>query len=193
MNVSAKNEAAEALAVIARSGDQMQTLRRYAHLAPFLLVWGAVWVAANVVTDFTPAWSDRAWLIGSAIGLLASVLWGLHLGRSSRRAIDGASRRGPQIRRFVMLGLALCCYFPAMFAVLGPLSARQVNAFASLSWALAYMIGGAWVGWRLFAIGGIAVAAILFGYLGIGPHYYLWMAACGGGTLIAGGLWLRKI
>ncbi len=40
MNVS-KNEAAEALAVIARSGDQMQTLRRYAHLAPFLLVWGA--------------------------------------------------------------------------------------------------------------------------------------------------------
>ncbi len=87
----------------------------------------------------------------------------------------------------------LCCYFPAMFAVLGPLSARQVNAFASLSWAIAYMIGGAWVGWRLFAIGGIAVVAVLFGYLSIGQHYYLWMAACGGGTLIAGGLWLRKI
>ena len=49
------------------------------------------------------------------------------------------------------------------------------------------MVAGAWVGWRLFAIGGIAAAAVVFGYLAIGQHYYLWMAGCGGGTLIAGG------
>jgi hypothetical protein len=92
-----------------------------------------------------------------------------------------------------MLGLTLCCYFPAMYAVLGALSARQANAFISLTWAFAYMIAGASVGWRLFAIGSIAAAAVVFGYLSIEQHYYLWMAACGGGALIAGGLWLRKI
>ena len=42
------------------------------------------------------------------------------------------------------------------------------------------------MGWRLFAIGAIAAAAIVFGYLAVGPHYFLWMAVCGGGALIAG-------
>jgi hypothetical protein len=191
MNVS-KNEAVEALELIARTGDQMQTLRRYARLAPFLLVWGSVWAGANVITDFMPAWSSRAWVIGSAIGAVVSLLLGIRLGRSGR-PLDGAAGRGPRIRTLVMLGLTLCCYFPAMYAVLGALSARQANAFISLTWAFAYMIAGASVGWRLFAIGSIAAAAVVFGYLSIEQHYYLWMAACGGGALIAGGLWLRKI
>ena len=93
----------------------------------------------------------------------------------------------------VMLGLALCGYFPAMYAVLGPLAAREANAFVSLFWAFAYMFAGAWIGWRLFAIGAVAAAAVVFGYLNVDQHYYLWMAACGGGPLIVGGLWLRKI
>jgi hypothetical protein len=191
MNVS-KDEAAAALAVIARSGDYMQVLRRYACLGPFLLIWGLVWAGANSITDLMPVWSGRAWFVGSAIGLGASVLWGLHLGRRASRPVEG-STQGPRIRSLVMMGLTLCCYFPAMYAVLGPLSARQANAFASLSWAVAYMIVGSVVGWRMFAIGCIAGAAVVFGYLCIGQHYYLWMAACGGGTLIAGGLWLRQV
>lgn len=191
MNVS-KSEAAEALELIARTGDQMQTLRRYAHVAPFLLVWGTVWTAADSITDLVPAWAARGWLIGSAIGVIVSLLLGLRLGRRARSAV-GDARRAPRIRSLVMLGVTLCCYFPAMYAVLGALSARQANAFVSLTWAFAYMIAGASVGWRLFAIGTVAVAAVVFGYLSIGQHYYLWMAACGGGTLIAGGLWLRKI
>ena len=191
MNVS-KNEAVEALELIARTGDQMQTLRRYASLAPFLLAWGTVWAGANVITDLVPAWSSRAWVIGSGIGAVVSLLLGIRLGRSGR-SVDGDARRGPRMRTLVMLGLTLSCYFPAMYAVLGALSARQANAFISLTWAFAYMIAGASVGWRLFAIGAIAAAAVVFGYLSIGPHYYLWMAACGGGALIAGGLWLRKI
>jgi hypothetical protein len=192
MNVS-RDEAVEALDVIARSRDQMLTLRRYARFAPFLLIWGAVWMVANGVTDFAPAWSGPAWLGSSGVGLIASILWGMHLGRRSRARADEGVRRGVWVPRVVMLGLAICCYFPVMFVVLGPLAARQANAFASLFWAFAYMFAGAWVGWRLFAIGAVAAAAVVFGYLTIGPHYYLWMAACGGGTLIAGGLWLRKI
>jgi hypothetical protein len=191
--IVSKNDAAEALAVIERSGDQMQTLRRYGRFAPYLLIWGLVWIAANGVTDLAPAWSPRAWLIGSAIGLALSVLWGIRILRSSGSRVPGDAERRPRVRGFVMTGLMLGCYFPAMYAVLGPFSARQENAFVSLSWAFAYMIAGAWIGWRLFAIGGIAAAAVVFGYLGIEQHYYLWMAACGGGTLIAGALWLRKI
>lgn len=191
MSVS-KNDAAAALEVIARSQKQMLTLRRYSRFAPFLLIWGIVWVVANSVTDLEPGWSGRAWLIGSGIALVVSTRWGIQLGRSRARAEDSLGRGflGPGL---VMAGLALGCYFPAMFVVLGPLAARQTNAFVSLFWAFAYMFIGAWVGWRLFMIGAVAAAAAVLGYLAIDQHYYLWMAACGGGALIAGGLWLRKI
>jgi len=158
MNVS-KTDAAEALDVIARSREQMVTLRRYIRFAPFLLFLGGVWIAANSVTDFVPAWSGRAWLVSSGIGLVASIVWGIQLSRrAGTRAAEGV-RRQVQMCRMVMLGLALCCYFPAMYAVLGPLAARQANAFVSLFWAFAYMFAGAWIGWRLFAIGAIAAAA----------------------------------
>jgi hypothetical protein len=40
---------------------------------------------------------------------------------------------------------------------------------------------------------GAASESRMFGYLIIEQHYYLWMGLCGGGSLIAGGLWLRKI
>jgi hypothetical protein len=192
MNVS-KSDAAAALDVIARSGEQMLTLRRYSRFAPFLLIWGAVWAAANSITDFEPAWSGRAWLIGSGMALVLSTLWGIQIGRRSRAQAHAPLRRGLLGPRLVMLGLAICGYFPAMYVVLGPLAARQTNAFVSLFWAFAYMFVGAWVGWRLFMIGLIAAAAVIFGYLAIDQHYYLWMAGCGGGALIAGGLWLRKI
>ncbi len=39
----------------------------------------------------------------------------------------------------------------------------------------------------------VTVTAILVGYLLLHEHYFLWMAAFGGGSLLVGGLWLRKI
>jgi hypothetical protein len=193
MNVS-KNEAADALDVIAHAKARMLTLGRYARLAPFLLTWGVIWIAANVITDLAPEWSNRAWIVGTVLGVVISMSLGIHLGRRARARPDSDdAQRTMQTRRLVLLGVAFFCYFPATFAVLGPLTTRQGNAFVSLFWAFAYMVIGAWVGWRLFAIGAVTAAAVLFGYLAVEQHYYLWMAACGGGALVAGGLWLRKI
>jgi hypothetical protein len=191
MNVS-KSEAVAALNVIARTDEQMLTLRRYAHMAPFLLVWGLVWVAANTTTDLAPAWSDRAWLLGSGAGLVVSVILGIRIGRRARAQATDSGRR-LRTRILIMMGLAICTYFPAMFVVLGPMPARQANAFTSLSWVIGYMFAGSLFGWRLFTIGAVAAAAIVFGYLAVEHHYYLWMAACGGGALIAGAAWLSKI
>jgi hypothetical protein len=49
------------------------------------------------------------------------------------------------------------------------------------------------VGLRLFTIGAVTAAAIVFGYLVLQEHYFLWMGLVAGGGLIAGGLWLRKL
>jgi hypothetical protein len=52
---------------------------------------------------------------------------------------------------------------------------------------------GVWIGMRLFWIGAITAAAILFGFFNIEHYYSLWMGVAGGGSLIAGGLWLRRV
>jgi hypothetical protein len=52
---------------------------------------------------------------------------------------------------------------------------------------------GAWIGWRLFAIGLAATLLILFGYYGVHDHYFLYMGCVSGGALMAGGVWLRHL
>jgi hypothetical protein len=96
-------------------------------------------------------------------------------------------------RRASLTGVAVLGFFPAMLSVLAPLEPMQGNAFISLFWAFAYMVGGAWLGLRLFITGAVTAVAVLVGYFLLKEHYYLWMAACGGGSLILGGLWLRKL
>jgi hypothetical protein len=193
MNVS-KEDAGRALEIVGDASARMLTLKRYAGLAPFLLTWGSVWILANAVTDIAPGRSPLAWLAGSVVGVSVSVLLGVGLARRrGSQSGDGITHRRRVGQRFAMAGLAMCSFFPAMFTVLRPLTVRQENAFVSLCWAFLYMIAGTWIGWRLFAIGAIAAAATTFGYVAIDQHYYLWMALCGGGALIAGGLWLRTI
>jgi hypothetical protein len=69
----------------------------------------------------------------------------------------------------------------------------QINAFISLFWTFAYMVAGIWIGWRLAAIGLVASAAILFAYVALEQHYFLVAGLAGGGSLILGGLWLRRV
>jgi hypothetical protein len=54
------------------------------------------------------------------------------------------------------------------------------------------MGSGIWAGRRLFAIGLVTAAGIMAGFIWIDEYYLLWMGLFGGGSLIAGGLWLRS-
>jgi hypothetical protein len=90
-----------------------------------------------------------------------------------------------------MLGTTMICYFVAMFLVLAPLNGRKTGAFISLFWTLAYMAAGSWVGTRLFTTGLVGTVGIVLSYLYAGNYFPLALAIVGGGTLIAGGLWVR--
>jgi hypothetical protein len=83
-------------------------------------------------------------------------------------------------------------FFTATFAVLPAHSGLQATAFISLFFMFAYMIFGALAGLRVFAVGLVATAAILYGYFSLAQHQFLWLGVCAGGALIVGGLWIRK-
>ena len=193
MNVT-RDEAARALGEINQAGGRMRRLGLYADMAPNFILWGLIWFAANLVTEFRPEWSPAAWqigtlLIGTPLTLYFVVRQGRRSGARIRQAGGDAKALGG---RMALLGAIAWAFFFSIIAVTAPLNGRQIDAFISLFFAFAYAIGGVWGGWRLIAIGGVAAAAILFGYFAIDQHFYLWMGVVGGGALFAGGLWLRK-
>lgn len=193
MNLS-KDDAARALDEIGRADQRMARVSRYGHAAPFFILWGVIWLAANTVVDLAPAQGALAWAIGNGAGLVGTCLLAARQARARKAAIR---RRGEDEKalglRWGLTFATLVAFFMALFVIVGPLGAREVNALISLIWAFIYMAVGVWTGWRIFVTGVVTAAAILFGFLFVHEHYYLWMGVFAGGSLILGGLWLRKI
>ena len=193
MNVT-RDEAAQALDEIGRAGGKVRRLSFYADMAPNFILWGVIWLVANLVTEFRPDLSGRAWTVGTLIiGAPLTLYFTIRHARRSGARMRQAGVDPKQLgSKYALLGVIAWAFFASIIAVTAPLNARQVDAFISLFFAFAYAIGGVWGGWRLIAIGGTAAAGILFGYFFLEQHFYLWMGLVGGGALFAGGLWLRK-
>ena len=187
-----QNEAALALATIDAARARSSQLQRYRRFAPYLILWGTIWLLANTVSDLAPARSGSVWLVLSLLGAAAS-FW---LGARQQAAVaDRASTRTrhEQSWRWMLCFLVIVAFQITVLAVLPPLDPRQQDTFISLFWTFLYMGLGAWLGWRLFTIGLAATLLILLGYYGVHSHYFLYMGCVSGGALIAGGLWLRRL
>jgi hypothetical protein len=191
MNID-KNEAALALAAIDAAGARSSQLQHYRRFAPFLILWGVIWLLANTVSDLAPAQSGVAWLTLTLLGATAS-FW---LGWRQHPAI--AENSMPRTRldqgwRWMLCFVVIIAFQLTVIAVLPPADSRQQDTFFSMFWTFLYMAIGAWTGWRLFAIGLAATLLILLGYYGVHSHYFLYMGCVSGGALMAGGLWLRRL
>ncbi len=190
MNVT-RDEAAQALKDIGQASEKVVRLKGYTHGAPHFILWGCVWLVANTVTQFWPERAGYAWLGGVGFGIVASTLMGFM--QSGARKPGGSAgfdvRLGRRIgiTSAIMLGFIFC-----MMLIAQPDTSRQTNAMISIFFPFMYMAAGIWAGWRLFAIGLVTAAAILIGFYFVKDYFDLWMGVFAGGSLIAGGLWLRS-
>jgi MFS family permease len=188
-----REEAAAALGEIEAAKGKAARLRGYRYGAPFAMLWGALWIVANVTSYFAPHLTGWAWNIGVPAVFVASALVGIRQGgdRSRLSAEDrGKMRRvGLKVLATNLIGMFGLFSF---FVLMWPYDAREYNATISLMGMVAYMVLGVWIGWRLFAIGAVAAAVILFAYFRVGDTFPLWMGLAAGGALFLGGLWLRK-
>lgn len=192
MNIS-RQEAGAALDSIHDAGATVHQHRSYGYAAPYLILWGSIWAACNTVSQFWPQRSALAWIVANVVGTAATAWLVVNTVVHERRRCSDSAEGRSLGRRFSLLGTTLFCYFVAMFLVLAPMTGRRLGAFISLFWTLAYMAAGAWIGRRLFIIGLIGTIGIVSSFLFAGAYFPLAMALFGGGTLIAGGLWLRKL
>jgi hypothetical protein len=190
MNVT-REDAAKALEEVSRASDRIVTLKGYNHGAPYFIIWGLVWLVANSITQFWPDQANLAWGPGIIIGMVASTVTGVFQSRTRRTGAPSSfdARTGWRIglTSLIMLTFIACLIFIAR-----PETSRETNAMISIFFPFIYMGAGVWAGWRLFAIGAVTAAGIVAGYMWIEDYYALWMGLFGGGSLIAGGLWLRS-
>jgi len=190
MNVT-REEAANALEEVSQASDRIVTLKGYNQGAPHFIIWGLVWLVANTVTQFWPDQTDWAWGPGVVIGMIASAVTvviqsrGIKPGAKSSFDVKTARRVG--LTWLVTLTFISCLIF-----ISRPETSRETNAMISIFFPFMYMGSGIWAGWRLFAIGFVTAAGIMAGFVWIDEYYALWMGVFGGGSLIAGGLWLRS-
>jgi len=192
MNLS-REDASAALDSIENADRQVREMLGYRAASPFLILWGAIWLVANGVSDLVPAISGRLWTVAAIAGFAASA--GMVVRQMRCRAVHmelTPASRALHRRRAILLAAALAGYFPAMLTVLGPLGPRQSGAFISLFWAFAYMAAGVWLGVRMYVTGVVTAAAIMLGYLFIHQHFTMWLAVVGGGSLLLAGFWLRR-
>jgi hypothetical protein len=189
MNVT-RDEAAQALAEAGEAGDKVVRLKGYHHGAPHFMIWGVVWLVANSVTQFWPDLVNWAWVISIASGAALSTVTGVLQSRDLKpRAISSVDQRIG--KRIGMTSGVVFSYIACMMMIAQPETQRESNVMISIIFPFIYMAAGVWAGWRLFAIGLVTLVAIIVGYYTVQEYFALWMGVFAGGSLIAGGVWLR--
>ncbi|MBI1328930.1 MAG: hypothetical protein GC166_03390 [Alphaproteobacteria bacterium] len=178
------DQAQEALRDIAATERRSFEAYGYKAAAPFLILWGLIWIAGYAVSDFAPLLSGKVWLALAVIGSLGSFI------------IGGRQKGGGKTVRFdwriAFTWLTGIVFFTALFAIMAPVDGRQMGAIFPLFIGTSYVVLGIWIGMR-FVLAGLLIAALtLIGFYYVDQHFALWMAVLGGGTLTATGLWLRS-
>jgi hypothetical protein len=187
--VISREEANRALAESDATRARAQTLQGYRHFSGQVMIWGAIWVLANGLSDLLPAYGSLIWAILVIAGVVASMMAGARNGR-----LDGSVRASDARHSWRWAGsiMVVALFFAGAFAILPPVTGAQSGAFISLFFAAAYMVLGIWAGWKILAVGVCMTVLILLGYFSGAPHLQLWCGAIAGGAMLLGGWWMRR-
>jgi hypothetical protein len=186
MQVS-RDDAAQALAAISAAQTRSASLAAYRRTAPYLILWGGIWILGYGVQAWDSQPNPLLWPILSSAGGLASFAISRRISRASD--LEWRAHAG----RVAGLLLTLMLFSIAVFTLFAPVGPRAAGAFFPLLVALAYMTIGLWGHVRIL-LAGVAVGALtLFGYFEMAQWFFAWMAVVGGGALIGFGLWLERV
>jgi hypothetical protein len=183
MPLSSK-EAAEHLLNAERTARRSAQAFGYSTSAPHLILWGFVWLIGYTACDFYPDLADEIWL-----GLLIAA-WLVTI------ILCGYCRSGfdrPRVVRALGLIAAIAALIWSVFFVFHPITPAQAAVFPALLVGVIYFGLGFWIGARMIVTGAVIFGLALGGFVFMHQHVSLLMAALGGGALILGGLWLRKV
>jgi hypothetical protein len=191
MAISA-SQAAAALQDIEQTERRTRVSGGYAAASPHLILWGLVWAIGYVGCAFAPPerWG-LVWLPLVVLGSIGST-W---FGSRDRRAPGGVRTSGGSAgARSAMAAAVVFVFLMAFYAIVRPTDPRVGLVFPVMMLGLIYCLVGIFARLPRFVwIGAGAFTVAIAGYV-IAPEWTpFWVAAVGGGGLVLGGLWLRRV
>lgn len=193
------HEAADALRDIAATETHSQQLYGYREASPHLILWGVLWTVGYGLTAASPQHGGAIWVaivtIGSVAGYLVAFRATLRRNTQAGEPAAAAARHAAAQLRWTFNAITWigCAFVAAALAVMSPVSPRQIGAFVPLVIATGYAVLGLRLGLRFLLIGMALAVLTLGGFFLLPVHFELWMAAVGGGALVLGALWLRRV
>ncbi|TIX91655.1 hypothetical protein [Rhizobium sp. P44RR-XXIV] len=186
MEISAA-EARHALHEVEQATLRSNRSKRYRGSAPYLILWGAIWFVGYSSMFFWPALSaNLIWLVLDGLGLAGSVLIGV---KTFRTRDDVKKVNGRVLAVFAIITL----FMLVTIKVMQPMDAAQYAIFPALVLSLAYGLIG------VFFLRGFVWLAVAVSLGSLVPYVFLqpWLSLCiavfGGGSLLIGGVWMRKL
>lgn len=178
-----RDEAADALRDLSRTERRSATAHGNHEASPHLIMWGFIWAAQYAGFYLYP----RHMIIFPVLSLLGVIGSWVIGSRNKHKTAEFSWRYAASF-------VAVFAFITALFAIMPPTRGEQVAAFFPLLISLAYLLMGIWMGLVRIGIVGIVIGALtLVGYFYLQPYYLLWLAFVGGGALILGGLWMRRV
>lgn len=177
------DEAERSLRDIETAGRRSQSAYGHNRAAPHLMVWGVVWIIGYGACFVRPSLAIW-WPLLATVGTVVSFAIGYRL-RPAGAPFDW---------RLLVSLIAVVVFATGVFVIFEPRSPTASGAFFPLMAALYYVLTGLWARALRIAVLGVALAALtLGGILWLPDYFNLLMAVGGGGALILGGLWMRRI
>jgi hypothetical protein len=179
-------EAIASLQDIAEVEKRTREALCYSGSSTIFILWGVLVACGYGATALYPAWARDTWLAVSAVGCAATAaIIAVRLRARPSEARDW---------RIMWAMLALVGFGAGWSYVLGPVVPRHLMyAFQPSLVLLAVFLAGLWLGRFFVVLGLVGIALIFIGETLSGPWLRIWMAIVESGTLIVGGLWLRRI
>lgn len=178
------NEAADALKDLSATERRSATAYENHQASPHLILWGLIWIAEYGGFYLYPH-RPLIFPLLSLLGVVGSFIIGSRMQRTKPARFSW---------RYFGTFVAFLAFVTALFAIMPPVRGEQTGAFFPLLVALAYTLMGIWRDMPRIGVVGVALGVLtIIGYFYVQQYYLLWFAFVGGGALILGGLWLRRI
>ena len=176
--------AAAALSDIDAVGAMVRQSVFYRRASLIMILWGGLVALGYLAEWLFPLQAGTVWVCVYVLGFTGNV------------ALPAVDRRGDSARRFdwrLFAAFFLFFFFGFLWSQgIAHFSPRQLGAFWTSYFMLAYMLAGLWAGRALIVIGCGVTALTMLGFVYAGPWFSPWMALVNGGGLVLGGLWMRR-
>ena len=179
-------DARNALRAAADGESRLRGAITYGGVAPFLVLWGAIWAVGFGATrvGVRPAWA--VWGSVVSLGWAGTALL-TQMRAANREAGDSSALR------YALSAAVLSAHAVVWASILLSHQPNAIGVYAGTVTGCAYAVAGLWRGMLLLVLGVAVTALFLAGLAMSPPSFAVYAGVLGGGGLVAAGLVFRRL